>query len=112
MLPHPWNRRFSLQLHCRVCDPFISQSVGAGGGGRAWLLRGVDIEGVCGTRVRRGSVCFVLSDSLKLYLVQVKAGADVREGGAGECVWCVWEGRGEGGSNTSVQDAAQLSALS
>lgn len=35
---------------------------------------------MCVTRVRRGSVGFVLSDSLKLYLVQVKRGADVREG--------------------------------
>lgn len=38
------------------------------------------MEGVCITRVRQGPVCFVLSDSLKLYLVQVRAGADVREG--------------------------------
>lgn len=38
------------------------------------------VEGVCITRVRQGPVCFVLSDSLKLYLVQVRAGADVRAG--------------------------------
>lgn len=31
-------------------------------------------------------VCFVLSDSLKLYLVQMKAGDAVRELGAGEFV--------------------------
>ena len=36
--------------------------------------------------VQQGSVCFVLSDSFKMYLVQVKAGADVREERAVECV--------------------------
>lgn len=54
--------------------------------------------------------CFVLSDSLKLYLVQVKAG-DVREGG--ERVWNGEKGvRGEEGSTTSVQVEARRSALS
>lgn len=59
---------------------------------------------MCGTRVQQGPVCFVLSDSLKLYLVQVKAGADVREGEQ-VSVWNGKEGRGEEGSNTSVQVA-------
>lgn len=31
-------------------------------------------------------MCFVLSDSLKLYLVHIKAGADKMEQGADECV--------------------------
>ena len=49
----------------------------------------------------------VLSDSLKLYLVQVKAGADVREG---QRLTVEWEERK--GSNTSVQVVGRLSALS
>lgn len=78
--------------------------------------RGVEKEGVCITRVRQGPVCFVLCDSMKLYLAQVKAGTGVREGGAGERM--KREGRqgrrrrGAKGSNTSVQAAAQPSALS
>lgn len=60
------------------------------------------------TKVPRGPVCVDLSDFLKLLLVQVKAGGDVREGGAGECV----EQEGREGSNTSVQVVARLSALS
>lgn len=48
---------------------------------RGWNdYRGVEKEGVCIRRVRRGPVCFVLCDSLKLYLAQVKAGTGVREG--------------------------------
>lgn len=42
--------------------------------------RGVEKEGVCITRVRQGPVCFVLCDSMKRYLAQVKAGIGVREG--------------------------------
>lgn len=50
------------------------------------------MEGMCITWVQRGPVCFVLSDSLKLFLVQVKAGADVREGERAS-VWNGKEGR-------------------
>lgn len=63
-----------------------------------------------------GGVCVLrgpVADSLKLYLVQVKAGADVREGErVSVCVGNGKEGRGEEGSNTSVQVAAWPSALS
>lgn len=47
----------------------------------------------------------VLSDSLKLYSVQVKAGADVREG-------LTVERKERKGSNTSVQVVGRLSTLS
>lgn len=41
------------------------------------MLGGVHEDDGC---VTGSAVVFVLSDSLKLYLVQVKAGADMREG--------------------------------
>lgn len=79
---------------------------------RWWRRAGIIIQrGRDEGCVQQGPVCFVLSDSLKLYLVQVRAGADVREGDR-VSVWNGKEGRGEEGSNTSVQVAARLSALS
>lgn len=74
MLPYPWNRRFSLSsvFHSREYDP--SQSVSES----KWRRRASMIIEVA----RNGEwvqykgptrAGFVLSDSLKLYLVQVKA---------------------------------------
>lgn len=56
--------------------------------------------GVFIARAQQLTDCFVLSDSLKLYLVQVRTGAGVR--GKLVAMWNRKEG-GEAGSNTSVQ---------
>lgn len=67
---------------------------------------------MCALRGSNKGLFYVfLSDSLKLYLVQVRAGADVRDG---EWVRLLngKEGRGEEGSDTSVLVAARLSTLS
>lgn len=46
-LPLPWNRRYSLQLHCRVYGPFLHQSEQVVEKGGHDYSEGVEIKGVC-----------------------------------------------------------------
>lgn len=63
--PHPQNSSVSSVFHCRVYDPSPCQS--GSRGRQACLFRGVEMEGVH----YMGLFGFFLSDSLKLYLVQI-----------------------------------------